>query len=611
MSKIRINSISIENYRSFGERQDFVFPNKDYKKPVSIIGYNNAGKSNLMNSILYALQVNFVSKDTFGINDFHNRNIDNIPQIILSATSSTETKFDGIKQAILSGYHRLKVLTDGDIIEGSKIESLNGLAQIQNFSGSFVDDLNYQAFGATRYFNIFYINFHNIKEEIVTQKTSWGNLKSFLGKHIQKIIEDDVVMADKKEAFEDEVTKSTKDILEGSELNKFIDLIRKNYITNLRNDDCTVDFGLPNYEDIFLKMMFKIGLNGDKENLVPIDHFGDGYISMFVMAVIQAIAESNTQDECLFLFEEPESFLHENHQEYFYKTVLCGLAKKGHQVIYTTHSDKMLDPFDTKGLIRLEMDKNNQTIKKYNDVGEFNYEEVDEETGEVINFNRYNEFIKTIEPNLSRMLFSKKVILVEGPNDVLVYKYAIKQKVLAFIEDNETIINKEQYADTYMNFENISIICHHGKGTANYIIELCKHFKIDYLVVNDWDFDTDFIDKVILDFDDLKKDEIWESILQETNKNGEVHSETTLKKMIKTNKNLLLNSGVENIHFNVKKLETVIGYESDNKSSIAIWELINSSDFNFDENLFPEKLERFIGIIHESVESEEQDDSPF
>jgi len=205
---------------------------------------------------------------------------------------------------------------------------------------------------------------------------------------------------------------------------------------------------------------------------------------------------------------------------------LCGLAKKGHQVIYTTHSDKMLDPFDTKGLIRLEMDKNNQTIKKYNDVGEFNYEEVDEETGEVINFNRYNEFIKTIEPNLSRMLFSKKVILVEGPNDVLVYKYAIKQKVLAFIEDNETIINKEQYADTYMNFENISIICHHGKGTANYIIELCKHFKIDYIVVNDWDFDTDFIDKVILDFDDLKKDEIWESISQETNKNGEVHSET-------------------------------------------------------------------------------------
>jgi predicted ATP-dependent endonuclease of OLD family len=591
MSKIRINSISIENYRSFGEQQDFVFPNKNYKKPVSIIGYNNAGKSNLLDCILYGVGQKFINQQSFNLSDFHNRNWDNIPYISSNIEANVVGQNSWGKDISMNGIHTTGITVDDNQIIEAKI------------SPSF--------FGADKYYNIFYINFHNIKEEIVTQKTSWGNLKSFLGKHIQKIVESDVLMADKKEAFEEQITKSTNDILEGSELNKFIDLIRKNYITNLRNDDCTVDFGLPNYEDIFLKMMFKIGLNGSKENLVPIDHFGDGYISMFVMAVIQAIAESNTTDECLFLFEEPESFLHENHQEYFYKTVLCGLAQKGHQVIYTTHSDKMLDPFDTKGLIRLEMDKNNQTIKKYNDVGEFNYEEVDEETGEVINFNRYNEFIKTIEPNLSRMLFSKKVILVEGPNDVLVYKYAIKQKVLAFIEDNETIINKEQYADTYMNFENISIICHHGKGTANYIIELCKHFKIDYLVVNDWDFDTDFIDKVILDFDDLKKDEIWESILQETNKNGEVHSETTLKKMIKTNKNLLLNSGVENIHFNVKKLETVIGYESDNKSSIAIWELINSSDFNFDENLFPEKLERFIGIIHESVESEEQDDSPF
>ena len=67
-------------------------------------------------------------------------------------------------------------------------------------------------------------------------------------------------------------------------------------------------FGLPDYEDIFLQMIFKVGLNGENKNLIPIDHFGDGYISMFVMAVIQAIAESNADDKCLFLFEEPESF---------------------------------------------------------------------------------------------------------------------------------------------------------------------------------------------------------------------------------------------------------------------------------------------------------------
>ena len=603
MSEIRINSIAVENYRSFKERQEFVFPDENYKKPVAIVGYNNSGKTNLLNAILYSLQVNYVSKDTFSIDDFHNRNIDNIPFFMLNATSSTEPKFDGEKRANLSGYHRLKIYTDGDEIEGSKIESLNSLNQVYR-AGEYRDDTNWDAFGATRYFNIFYINFHNIKEEIATERTSWGNLKSFLAKHIQKIVESDASMNAKKKDYEKEVQQSTDKVLQGSELERFVRLIKENYTTNLRNDDCTVNFGLPNYEDIFLKMLFKVGLNGDSENLVPISHFGDGYISMFVMAVIQAIAQFNTDDKCLFLFEEPESFLHENHQEYFYKTVLCGLAEKGHQVIYTTHSDKMIDPFATKGLIRLEMNSENQTVKKYNNIGDFNYEEIVEETGEVINYARYNEFIKTVEPNLNRMLFSKKVILVEGPNDVLVYKYAIKQKVLEFIQDDDSIQNKEKYADTYLNFENISIVCHHGKATANYIIELCKHFKIDYFVINDWDFDEEelSIDAIngFSTLDELKEDNIY--------------TESNKKAMITTNWKLIDSAGFDNIHFNIKKLEDVIGYGPNDKNSLAIWELLNSDGFEFDESLFPEKLEVFLGLkipLVEEVEVVDDDDLPF
>lgn len=590
MSKIRINSIAVENYRSFKERQHFVFPDEDYRKPVAIVGYNNCGKTNLLNAILYALQVNFVSKDTFSKDDFHDRNMDNIPFILLNVSSSTETKFDGEKQADLSGYHRLKIFTDGNEIEGGKIESLNSLQEIAGFNGEPRDDFNWNAFGATRYFNIFFINFHNIKEEINTNKTSWGNLRSFLAKHIQKIVESDSTMNDKKDDYESEVEESTDKVLEGSELNRFIQLIRKNYTTNLRNDDCTVTFGLPNYEDIFLKMLFKVGLNGDSENLVPISHFGDGYISMFVMAVIQAISEFNAEDKCLFLFEEPESFLHENHQEYFYKTVLCGLAEKGHQVIYTTHSAKMIDPFDTKGLIRLEMNENNETIKKYNNVESL--EEVDEETGEVIDYSRYNEFIKTIEPNLGKILFSKKVILVEGPNDVLVYKYAIKKKVLAYIADEDAIQNKVKYADAFMNFENVAIVCHHGKATANYLIELCKHFQIDYFVINDWDFEENE-----LAIDDVAKSETLEEL-----KEDEVYTSSGKKAMITTNWKLLNTAGRDNIHFNIKKLETVIGYEPDDKNSLAIWSLLNSGGFEFDTSLFPEKLEEFLDLSKEITE---------
>jgi putative ATP-dependent endonuclease of OLD family len=592
MSSIRINSISVKNYRSFGPQQDFVFPPEEYNKPVAIVGYNNSGKTNLINAILYALQVNFVSRDTFTINDFHNRNILNVPELTLNASSSSEQKFDGDKRANLTGYHKLNIITDGDVIVGSKIESLNTLGV--NANG--YPDVNYQSFGASKYFNIFYINFHNIKDEIVTNKTSWGNIKSFLGKHIQKIVERDEAMADKKAAFETEVIASTNKVLAGSHLESFISAIRNNYRTNLRNDDCAVEFGLPNYEDIFLKMLFKVGLNGDANNLVPIDHFGDGYISMFVMAVIQSIAEFNADDNCLFIFEEPESFLHENHQEYFYKTVLCKLAENGHQVIYSTHSDKMIDPFDTKGLIRLELNDENQTVKRYNQISEFTAEETDEDTGEIINLSRYNEFIRTIEPNLNRILFSKKVILVEGPNDVMVYKHVIKDKVLKSIQDDDSITDKDRYADTFMNFENISIVCHHGKGTALYLIELCKHFQIDYFVITDWDLETNFIDRAVWSFDALKADPIWDFISQEQNSSGNPFPEGTLKQMIGTNRNLVNAAGNDKIHFNIKKLETVIGYDSNDKSSMSIWNLINEWDFIYDEQLFPKNLELFLGL---------------
>jgi predicted ATP-dependent endonuclease of OLD family len=315
MSEIRINKISIENYRSFKERQVFEFPDKYYLKPISIIGYNNSGKTNLMNSILYSIGNKYTTKETFSINDFYNRDITNVPQIIALTESSREQKYDG-KLADLTGYSKLEIQTDGREIEGAKFINLkpNGT------------DKNWDAFGANKYFNIFYINFHNIKEEISTKKTSWGNLTSFLAKHIKKLVEGDSEMSAKKDVFNSDTKRATETVLENSDLKEFISKIKLNYTNNLRNNNCHVEFGLPNYEDIFLQMVFKIGLNGDNEKQIPLSQFGDGYISMFVMAVIQAIAESNTEDKCLFLFEEPESFLHENHQDYFYKMVLCPLA---------------------------------------------------------------------------------------------------------------------------------------------------------------------------------------------------------------------------------------------------------------------------------------------
>jgi len=335
-------------------------------------------------------------------------------------------------------------------------------------------------------------------------------------------------------------------------------------------------------------MVFKIGLNGDNANLIPVDHFGDGYVSMFVMAVIQAIAESNVDDKCLFLFEEPESFLHENHQEYFYKMVLCSLAEKGHQVIYTTHSDRMIDIFDTKSIIRIDFDENEKrSVKKYNKIAQFQ-----SQNENIISLDNFNSFIKSVEPNLNKILFSRKVVLVEGPNDLLSYNYAIENKI-------NSIKSDLKYSKAYLNFKNISIVVHHGKSTAILLIELCKHFGLDFFVINDWDFETNFIDAVNVfeEENHLKESQLY--LIE-----NEEERSATKKGMITTNWKLLKAATLANIHFNIPKLEQVLGYDSDNKSSLGIWNRLNEID-EFSNDFFPDSLFEFLEINELAEENEE------
>jgi putative ATP-dependent endonuclease of OLD family len=566
MSEIWLDKIRVKNYRSFGSDQVIDFPDRSYGKPVSIIGYNNAGKTNLLNAILYGIGEKFVSAKTFEIQDLHK--LDSANQIeIKTRISATAYGHNSYGEQTIGGDH---------IVSTSMVDS----ELKSSVSPSF--------FGANKHYKIFYINFHDIKSEISTKKTSWGNLTSFLAKHIQHVVEHDTGMSAKKEAFKQQTKQATDTVLDNSNLSAFIEKIKQNYAKNLRDNNCVVQFGMPEYEDIFLEMVFKIGLNGDSSNLVSIDHFGDGYISMFVMAVIQAIAEENTSDKCLFLFEEPESFLHENHQEYFYKMVLCRLAEKGHQVIYSTHSAKMIDIFDTKSIVRLGFnDLDKKTEVKYNNVGNFN------PSSEPISLSTYNGFIKSVEPNLNKILFSQKVVLVEGPNDLLSYKFAIEKKV-------NDIVTDAKYAAAYLNFNNISIVPHHGKSTAHLLIELCRHFGLDVFVITDADVEGSYIPE-LNGFNDLQTLQQSTLYLQNSGSDRASHEKASLT----TNWKLIKVIGTDKIHFNVRKLEEVIGYPEDDKDSVKIWGQLNQIT-TFSLQFFPAHLSTFLGLDELTEEEEDE-----
>ncbi len=250
----------------------------------------------------------------------------------------------------------------------------------------------------------------------------------------------------------------------------------------------------------------------------------------------------------------------------------------------------MVNIFDTKGIIRIEYDETEkQTVKKYNNTGIFSPSLIASNIdGEVITLENYNSFIKSIEPNLNKILFSRKVVLVEGPNDIMAYKFAIEKKIEGFGKD-------KKYAETYLNFLNICIIAHFGKATALLLIDLCKHLGLDYFVINDWDFDEDFIQDVA-DFtteEELKASDIY------LKTNG-IDNSSIQKGMITTNWKLIKNSGLSKIHFNRPKLERVLGYDSNDKNSVKIWAKLNSIT-SFNPDFFPKSLEDFLEFSQMSI----------
>lgn len=555
MSEIRLSKLRISNYRSFKNPQDFDFPPADYLKPISIIGYNNSGKTTMINAILYGIGEKFLNSKTFEVQDLHNLDLQNQIEIKTRIEATPYGHNNYGPQTIGGDYTITTELVDNELKS--------------SVSKSF--------FGANKHYNIFYINFHNIKDEISIKKSSWGSLTSFLAKHIRKLVDTDDLIIQRKQDYLNAVNLASSNVLNGTSLSQFVAKIKENYSNNLRRNDCEVEFGTPEYDDIFLQMIFKVGLNGNVESLVPLSHLGDGYISMFVMAVIQAIAESNTEDKCLFIFEEPESFLHENHQEYFYKMVLCQLAENGHQVIYTTHSDKMVDIFDTKSIIRLEFDEEEKcSLKKYNKINDFN-----PQVDNIITIQNFNSFIKSVEPNINKILFSRKVILVEGPNDLLSYNFVIEKFVRELSGNNK-------YSKAYLNFKNIAIAVHHGKATAFLMAELCNHFSIDFYMINDWDLDEDFFAFLlgIMNEDDLRQSN--EYLFK-----NEIARNPTEKGTLTTNWKLIHKSLPNKIHFNNPKLETVLEYNSDNKDSLGIWNRLNQID-EFHDNFFPQSLKTFL-----------------
>lgn len=564
---MRINQISIKGYRSFDHTGEIIeFP--DIKTPISIVGFNNAGKTNIIEAIKLACGI----RDTWNkwdkctVDDFHlNNTTSNVEIDVQFSEAIPIPTIYGKDKDIECWGAELKIFYTDEQVEAYNyaLDKDGKLLRRQSQLRSSAPPLLF-----TRYknlLNIFYIDFKDLDKHLKI------NSYSLLGKVLEDIKKDFNLKTNKtktkdneeisrKDYYEKLLNYIEEKILKTEKLEKFLETIESSIKSQLNLGEDSVDFifKFPSADEFFDSMQFKLADHNDKPAL-PINNLGDGFKSMLIIAILRVLLQADEGGK-IMIMDEPETYLHEHFQDFFYQ-ILCQLAQKN-QIIYTTHSKKFVDMFKPESIIRVD-----NTEYLQSKIIQSKKEELELPDGPWIkNPKDFAKYLRSLEPNLGNILFANKVIIVEGPHDILAYRTIFQDKV-------------------DFGLKNIAIVAAWSKDSIISIIDLCKEFEIEYFVIHDWDLDSD----------------TDPNTLPEPTQEKEKQKLTKDKQQWTKNKKILEKIGNENLrHCNKINLEDALDIERNQKGTISIYEKLNGK--NLDDikkdfpNLISENLLGFLGI---------------
>lgn len=194
-----------------------------------------------------------------------------------------------------------------------------------------------------------------------------------------------------------------------------------------------------------------------------IDYKGDGIKRSLVFSILRTYVErlniSNNNPDYLFLFEEPELYLHPNGQRILYN-VLERLSIKD-QVFVTTHSPNFFSATA----------KETCFIKIYKDLSSNPPSSKAKEIKFVKDSSYKDAFQILCYENSTPAFFSRKVLLVEGDSDLI------------FLKGISPLINETYCFDK----TNIPIVRINGKNNIKRFINFYKHFDIQVFSLLDRD----------------------------------------------------------------------------------------------------------------------------
>lgn len=315
---------------------------------------------------------------------------------------------------------------------------------------------------------------------------SFGKLLNIL----LDVIEDD--LSEAKGVFEELRRKLSKTYDEEGNLNsdsrleKVIQIektIQRNLNQTFKNVSIDLEVPPPEIKTILsnANIVANDGVKG------PIQNKGDGFKRAITFSILRSYVElshsegwqKNTdnfkeKDRFLFLFEEPELYLHPKAQNILFEAL--SKISNNHQMIVSTHSPLFFSPDETKTFIKIK--KIDDGVKSYSKVSHI----------DLTDMSKKDQFQLISFETSNHAFFSDKVVLVEGDTELIVLPHISK-----------TINDKYDFKNN-----SISLVKINGKGSFKRYKDFFKKFDLDIYFIADLDILLDGFEKVE-PTDDIKR----------------------------------------------------------------------------------------------------------
>lgn len=214
----------------------------------------------------------------------------------------------------------------------------------------------------------------------------------------------------------------------------------------------------------------------------PIENKGDGFKRAITFSILRSYVQLShdagwrkapdegkpAQDKFLFLFEEPELYLHPRAQNILFDAL--SLISRQHQVVVTTHSPLFFSADNTTTFVKVTKKQPEGFPKPIGECCPIDLTDL----GEKDKF----QIISFESSNLA--FFSNKIVLVEGDSEVIVLPHIARLLKPGW-----------DFRSTYTNMIKIS-----GKGSFKRYRDFFACFGVDVAIVADLDILVEDFDKV-------------------------------------------------------------------------------------------------------------------